>query len=193
MTEPSPRGRPRSEHSRRATLEATRDLLHSVGYDRLTIEGIASAAGVSRQTVYRWWGAKSAIVAEAVLDGVIILPGGADAAGGSIAGILNAMGASLVAPENAALIRALAAAAADDPSASQALYARMTGPTHGVLMASIAEGVQRGSLRPDIDAEVAADALIGALLYRVLTRQDSPPDYGDRLAVTLLGVLPGRV
>ncbi|PPL14193.1 TetR/AcrR family transcriptional regulator [Microterricola pindariensis] len=190
MPEPIPRGRPRSEQSRRATLEATRELLHSVGYDRLTIEGIASAAGVSRQTVYRWWRAKSAIVAEAVLDGVIILPGAA-AAGGSIAGILNAMGASLGSPENAGLVRALAAAAADDPAASEALYERMTGPTHAALARSIADGVARGALRPDIDPEVAADALIGAVLYRVLTRQDSPPGYGDDLAATVLGATPG--
>ncbi|SDT24186.1 TetR/AcrR family transcriptional regulator [Microterricola viridarii] len=189
MSEPLPRGRPRSEQSRRATLEATRELLHTVGYDRLTIEAIASAAGVSRQTVYRWWRAKSAIVAEAVLDGVIILPG-ADAAGGSIPGILNAMGASLGSAENAGLIRALAAAAADDPAASHALYERMTGPTHAALARSIAEGVARGALRADIDAEVAADALIGAVLYRVLTRQDSPPGYGDDLAATVLGAPP---
>lgn len=193
MPDPTRRGRPRSEQSRRATLEATRELLHSVGYDRLTIEAIANAAGVSRQTVYRWWHAKSAIVAEAVLDGVIILPGGAEAAGGSLRGILNAIGASLATPENAALIRALAAAAADDPDASQALYERMTGPTHGALVTFITAGAQSGSLRPDIDADVAADALIGALLYRVLTRQDSPPGYAEQLAITLLGAAPERL
>jgi AcrR family transcriptional regulator len=48
-------GRPRSEQARRSVLGAAAQLIEDQGYGRLTMERIARTAGVSRQTVYRWW------------------------------------------------------------------------------------------------------------------------------------------
>ncbi|WP_406088221.1 TetR/AcrR family transcriptional regulator [Kitasatospora purpeofusca] len=48
----------RSEAARLAVLNATDDLLVEVGFEGLTIEGIAAAAGVAKQTIYRWWKSK---------------------------------------------------------------------------------------------------------------------------------------
>ncbi|MDI3330769.1 MAG: helix-turn-helix domain-containing protein [Micrococcus sp.] len=50
------RGRPRSEKSRVAVLTAAAELMLAGGFEHLTVEGIAAAAGVGKQTVYRWWG-----------------------------------------------------------------------------------------------------------------------------------------
>ena len=44
------------------------------GYAAVTIEGLAAEAGVSKQTIYRWWPSKAAILGEALLEGS--LPGG---------------------------------------------------------------------------------------------------------------------
>src|SRR4029453_6092859 len=62
------RGRPRDEDARRAVLDAALRLCGRDGYDALTVKGIAGAAGVGRQTVYRWWPAKSAVLMEALRD-----------------------------------------------------------------------------------------------------------------------------
>ncbi len=48
----------RSEAARLAVLNATDDLLVEQGFEGLTIEGIAAAAGVAKQTIYRWWKSK---------------------------------------------------------------------------------------------------------------------------------------
>ncbi|MFE2109889.1 TetR/AcrR family transcriptional regulator, partial [Kitasatospora sp. NPDC059463] len=48
----------RSEAARLAVLNAADDLLVEVGFEGLTIEGIAAAAGVAKQTIYRWWKSK---------------------------------------------------------------------------------------------------------------------------------------
>src|SRR6201995_2352035 len=48
-------GRRRNEAARAAILTATVDLLRDRGLDSLTIDAIAQAAGVGRQTIYRWW------------------------------------------------------------------------------------------------------------------------------------------
>ncbi|WP_328317257.1 TetR/AcrR family transcriptional regulator [Streptomyces sp. NBC_00388] len=58
-------GRPRSEEARAAVLHAVDDLVVELGYGAVTLKGIAQRAGVSRQTVYRWWTTKAEILLEA--------------------------------------------------------------------------------------------------------------------------------
>lgn len=66
MVEPHGRvGRPRSEEARAAILHAVDDLVVELGYGAVTLKGIAERAGVSRQTVYRWWSTKAEILLEA--------------------------------------------------------------------------------------------------------------------------------
>lgn len=58
-------GRPRSEASRTAILDATRRLVSHTSVRDLSIEGIAKKAGVGKTTIYRWWPNKVAVVIEA--------------------------------------------------------------------------------------------------------------------------------
>src|SRR2546423_9642127 len=58
-------GRPRSETSQQAILTAALELVAETGYAGLTIEGIASRAGVGKQTIYRWWPSKADVLLEA--------------------------------------------------------------------------------------------------------------------------------
>ncbi len=58
----------RSERSRRAIYEAALSLVGEAGYARTTIEGIAARAGVGKQTIYRWWPSKAAVLLEAFID-----------------------------------------------------------------------------------------------------------------------------
>ena len=51
-------------------MHAAVRLLPELGFSGLTIERIAAEAGVGKQTIYRWWPSKSAILAECVLDGL---------------------------------------------------------------------------------------------------------------------------
>src|SRR5688572_3560572 len=57
----------RNETSRRAILTAAFDLLQEVGYAKLSIEGVAARAGVGKQTIYRWWPSKGAVLFDAFL------------------------------------------------------------------------------------------------------------------------------
>ncbi|MEE1738469.1 TetR/AcrR family transcriptional regulator [Streptomyces sp. BE147] len=58
----------RSDRSRRAIYDAALALVGETGYARTTIEGIAARAGVGKQTIYRWWPSKAAVLLEAFLD-----------------------------------------------------------------------------------------------------------------------------
>src|SRR5258708_37431907 len=62
-------GRRRNPAARDAILDATFDLLRAQGAGGVTIDAIAEAAGVGRQTIYRWWPTKGAVVAEAMTRG----------------------------------------------------------------------------------------------------------------------------
>lgn len=164
MPEPR-RGRPRSEAKRRAVLDAAAALLPEEGYEGLTIEAVAERAGVGRQTVYRWWPSKGAIIAECVLDGTVGGHGREIADSGDLRADLHdwarRYAESMARPDGAPLVRALAAAAADRSSDAERLYARFTGPFHAAMAARFTAA---GHPLP----EAAADALIGAALYRVI-------------------------
>lgn len=61
-------GRPRSQKSHRAILDATLELLAEQGFDGLSIEGVADRAGVGKTTIYRRWANKEALVSAALQD-----------------------------------------------------------------------------------------------------------------------------
>jgi AcrR family transcriptional regulator len=59
-------GRPRDESRDAAILAATLEVLREVGYDRLTIDAVATKAKASKATVYRRWSGKAALVVDAI-------------------------------------------------------------------------------------------------------------------------------
>ncbi|WP_067889409.1 TetR/AcrR family transcriptional regulator [Nocardia vaccinii] len=181
MTDDRRPGRPRSERARQAVLTATAGLVTASGYDVLTIDAIAEKAGVGRQTIYRWWSSKASIIAEAVLDGALA-PFDVSAYDDlDPHSLLHSWVEALRVPTNAALVRALSAAAASDAADSAALYEHATRASHAALASALRRGQVAGTIRAHLDAETVADALTGALLYRILTRVPMPDDYAESL------------
>jgi AcrR family transcriptional regulator len=171
----SRRGRPRSHTVHAAILAATRALLIESGYAALSMDRVANHAGVGKQTVYRRWPSKAPLVAEAIMDtypGGFELPDTGDIAT-DLRSWLHTTANALQAPQNSALVRALAAAAADDPHDGEALYRQLTGPQHEAVIQRLQAGVDAGGVRDDVDLEAVADAVIGAILYRVVSRSST--------------------
>jgi AcrR family transcriptional regulator len=68
-TETPTRGRPRDPQRREAILDAALALVSEVGYDRTTVDAIATKAGVSKPTLYRRWPhGKPELVAAAIRE-----------------------------------------------------------------------------------------------------------------------------
>jgi AcrR family transcriptional regulator len=191
------RGRPRDQALHDAILETTRALLADGGYAEVSMDRVASCAGVGKQTLYRRWASKAPLVAEAVMDAARLV-GSADVPDtGDVAADLRAWlrrSAVFVAePRNADLARALAAAAAEDPHEGDALYRQLTGPQHEALIARLRGGIAAGQVRDDADLEAVADAIIGAALYRMLARTTAMGTVfpGDGLVdVLMIGISP---
>lgn len=66
--EPATPGRPRSERARQAVLTAARELLTDKGLPGLSVDDIARSAGVSKNTIYRWWPNKAAVLMDAFAE-----------------------------------------------------------------------------------------------------------------------------
>src|SRR5262245_49400976 len=63
-----PRPGGRSARVRAAVLAATLELLAELGYERTELPEVARRAGVSAATLYRRWGSKARLAAEALLE-----------------------------------------------------------------------------------------------------------------------------
>src|SRR5215469_10796145 len=61
------RGRPRSEQADRAILQAAAELLAERGLAGMSIEEVASRAGVGKTTVYRRWTSRGTLALDAFL------------------------------------------------------------------------------------------------------------------------------
>ena len=168
------RGRPRSMTVHQAILKAARDLLAEDGYAQFSVDRVAARAGVGKQTVYRRWPSKAPLAAEAILGSARPAASAFPADTGDIhrdlRNWLHEQVAFLASPQNASLVRALAAAAAEDPHDAQALYQQLTGPQRDILIRRLQAGADAGQVRPGADLEAVADALTGALVYQVLAR-----------------------
>ncbi|MDQ3412854.1 MAG: TetR/AcrR family transcriptional regulator [Chloroflexota bacterium] len=167
--EPDPRRRDARVH--RAILEATVELLESGGYKRLTIEAIAARAGVGKQTIYRWWPSKAAVVMEAYIAA------GLERVPEPDTGILSEDLRAILVPVfrwNAAYHRGTALANKSMMAEAQInpvfhetyvqLHRSWWGPLHHVLE----RAKERGELRPDADSGALIDLMLGASWYRLL-------------------------
>ena len=194
----SRRGRPRSQHAHESILSATRGLLVEYGYADVSVDRVAERAGVGKQTVYRRWRSKAPLVAEAVLDmfghgSVLELPDTGDI-GADLRAVMRQITGFGASPQNAALLRALAAAAADDPHDGVVLYRQLTGPQHDAIVRRLRTGIDGGQIRRDVDIEAVTDALIGAYLYRMLsyTAADAAVDHFEGLVDALIAGIAAR-
>src|SRR6266851_9341675 len=108
--------RARDEAARRRILGAARDLICELGPRAVTIDAIASTAGVGKQTIYRWWPSKSAVIMDALIE--LTDPDPADLPDSTYEAIRLQMRrvARMFSSRNGELIRELVADAQGDPA-----------------------------------------------------------------------------
>lgn len=147
-----------------------RELLAVGSYAELSMESVAAQTKVGKKTLYRRWPSKAPLVAEAVLDaygrnGSFPVPDTGDLRADLQAWLVEH--AEFIAePVNAAMIRALIAAAAASPMDNAALYEQLSAPQHDGLTTRLRRAAEDGTLKPDFDLDALANALIGTLLFR---------------------------
>jgi AcrR family transcriptional regulator len=166
-------GRPRDSRLHHAILDATRELLTTGSYAELSMESVAARAGVGKKTLYRRWSSKAPLVAEAVLEAYGRSGSFPVAHTGVVRTDLRAWltehAEFLAEPSNAALVRALVAAAAARPGDGEDLYQQLSAPQLAGLTTRLRQAVEDGELRAGADIDAIAQALVGSLLFHALT------------------------
>jgi len=174
----------RSEQARLAVLEAADNLLVERGFADVTIEGIAARAGVAKQTIYRWWTSKTAILFDALSTDAAEHFTPADHAdlGSDLRDQLRQLAAFLTTTDAGAVCRALAGQAQHDPAVAARFEAEFAAPQRERDRAPFRRARDRGQLDPAADIELAIDQLVGPVYYRVLiSRRSVSPEFTDAL------------
>jgi AcrR family transcriptional regulator len=181
----------RNERSRRAILDAALSLIGELGYDHVSIEAIARRAGVGKQTIYRWWPSKGAVVLEAAterLDHVVVYPDTGDIIADlrtQLTGIVDL----ITTTGFGQAYRGLIAAGQSDPGLLLELSARVIEPNIAAFGARIARAQERGELRTDADVAALRDLLYGVIEYRLIHTMPIEPRHIEAvLQITFHGV-----
>lgn len=179
-----PRGRPRSKETRAAILRAAYELLDRDGYTAMSIEGIASRAGASKATIYRWWPSKAAVVMDAILE--MANPSFTFPDTGSAIEDMRRQLKVVIAAYNESrtgeTVAGLIAGSQEDPDLAKAFSERFIGPRRADAIAMLERGKRRGELRPDLNPGTVIDAIYGSLYYRLLVNHvHTEVAYADEL------------
>ncbi len=163
-------GRPKDHDKAAAIIAAAQDLFCLRGYDGVTMEAVAAAAGVAKMTVYGHFHDKAALFeatvrakAAEMLAGLADLP----AAGGQLEETLTRFGqafmAMVLAPQNAAIMPLLIVAVAKERDLASRFYEAGPGHTRRALAAFLEASAALGELAI-ADATHAADDLLALWL-----------------------------
>ncbi|UGY91080.1 TetR/AcrR family transcriptional regulator [Streptomyces gobiensis] len=188
----------RSERSRRAILDASMELVGEVGYNKLTIEAIAARAGVGKQTIYRWWPSKAAVLLDAFTS-VVEDPeyqDGIPDTGDVATDLKNVLRATVDEFNDAAFeapYRALAVAGAADAELSRQFVERLTEPGIALYKKRLQAAQKAGEISPDIDLRVAVDMILSPFAQRWLMRSgELSYEFTDTLVDLVLNGLRPR-
>jgi AcrR family transcriptional regulator len=163
------RGPKRDLELRQRILRSALELIGAEGPNHVTVNQIAAHAGVGKQTIYRWWPTKAAVVIDALEDSVAVESPFADTGSAyrDIRSQMRLVGRSFSSPTGS-IIRELLAQSQGDEELAEQFRSRFFAQRRKLAAAAIATGVDRGELRKDLHIPTAIDMLYAPLWLRLM-------------------------
>lgn len=160
----------RSEAARETILRAADDLLAEKGFSGVTIEGIAKAAGVAKQTVYRWWSSKTEVLMDAFLEdaAAALEPPDTGHLGSDLRAHLRATAHFLTTDDAGVVYRALIGQAQHDSELARTFRSRYLDDQRTRDQKPFLRAIERNELPPDTDVAALAEWLVGPIHHRVI-------------------------
>ena len=167
----SPNAARRSQRAHRAILEAAYELALDRGPAKVTIDAIAARAGVGKQTIYRWWPSKGALLLDVLADAVGAVSEMPDT-GDVVADLTTQMTAvtDLFRSDFARFYTGLIAEAQADDAVARGLAEQLVDRAEGPRRQRLEKAQRDGQIRADVDIAAAVEALYAPLYYRLLLR-----------------------
>jgi AcrR family transcriptional regulator len=189
-------GRPRSDASKTALLEATFAMFREVGYERLTMDAIASRAGIGKTTIYRWYETKEDLVIETLAAmaecGTSIVPDTGSLASDLQAIVQHHMEIDPLGYTRQSMSLTITALAGSSELA-KTYWDRYVSRKRDELKQVFDRAKQRGELAPKADVDLFLDLVHGYLLFGLLIRPKgtvSPQAIGKAVKQLLAGFTP---
>ncbi|TDD77944.1 TetR/AcrR family transcriptional regulator [Actinomadura darangshiensis] len=183
-------GRRRNEAARQAILDVAVELLGSAGDGPVTIDTIAAAAGVGKQTIYRWWPSKGAVLLEALAGraGADIPVPDTGSLRADLEAFLRATFRAAGNPHTASALRHTMAEAQRDPHAREPMRDFLASRRR-VLRGLLERARDRGEIASGADLDLIVDQAYGVLWIRIL---NGHARLGEAEATALAGSLAGQ-
>jgi AcrR family transcriptional regulator len=186
-------GRPRSEATRLAILNATADLMLESGFSGTTIEAIAARARVSKVTIYKWWPSRGAVAIDAYFHRFresSVFPDTGSVVADITAQILSVI--ETFRGRAGYVMAELLGHAQSDPALAEMIRVRWLQPRREAAAAVFQRAIARGEIRSDVSLPVLMDELYGPVYYRLIARHEPLSDEfaHELVANTLRGVRP---
>ena len=148
--------------------------LRTVGYSRLTMEGVAACAHTGKAALYRRWAGKQDLVADAIdhaMPSLADLPDHGDVRE-DLLDLLRRM-AAMVNSSTGCALHCLLAEADRDPQFKAVLHERVLAPRKRAFLAVLERAADRGQIRPEAASPLVAEVGLAMVVQRFLV--DGPP------------------
>jgi AcrR family transcriptional regulator len=161
----------------RAITAATTDLLRERGFARMSMEAVATAAGVGKPAIYRRYRDKAELVASVIAAQLPSMD--VPDLGDTRAELWQAVEQGFPADGAAyvGLIGGLISEQERHPELIEAFRRSVLLPRRAVGLALIERGQARGDIRDDVDPVAALDLFAGPFLARVFAGLDTGPEW----------------
>jgi AcrR family transcriptional regulator len=179
-----------------AILDATLAGVADQGYDRLSMDDIASRAGVGKAAIYRRWPSKAVVVADAIAHWRRRLGSVEPPNSGSLHGDIEALVAAVPDLNDAELnmiqvIVGVATAAMHNPVLAAALDDLVLAIPRQVVRAVLDQAVSRGEIPAGRDLSLMPDVALGLNVLRVMTGRPIDRVYVRRVLEDVILPLTG--
>jgi AcrR family transcriptional regulator len=171
-------------------LAVTLRLLQEHGYDRLTVDAVASAARASKATVYRRWPSKAELVLAAFIEGVRQVAVPPDT--GTLRGDLLRLGEVICqeAHQHASTIRAVLVEVSRNPALNDVMQHQFIDHRKALIRHVLQQAVDRGEIAESAITDELWDLLPGYLIFRSIIPSRPPTPHTVQVLVDDV-IIPG--
>lgn len=167
----SRKGPTRSEASKAAILEATREEMAENGWRTFSVDAVAKRASASKQTIYKWWPSIGAMCVDAALALIPDSPDGGRDPQERITALIVPLEAAARTGAGHAVLRVALAAAADDKDAGELWRAWVNRDIRMPMRMLLAELAGKRVIRRDFDLDEVIEELLGPLYHRIMIQR----------------------
>ncbi len=159
-------------------LDATVEVVAELGYDRLTMDAVATAAKASKATLYRRWSTKAELVVDAI-SRAKGCPMPEDIDTGSLRGDLISMSCNeggFTSEMPMSVMAGLLTALHRDADLKKAFQERFLAPRLAITNGVFERAVERGEIAADVDVELLSATLPAVIIHHAFVLGIEPTE-----------------